>query len=120
MEARGRACGGAAPERTWKGRAACRSNDAVERAQLQLKTTVWANMARLDDAGEKEARRADPQRVKRAFPNSRDIHVQKNKRALPNSREEARAKECQEQSHLQARKQQSQLQARKEQSQQQA
>ena len=57
--------------------------------------------------------------MKRAFPNSRDIHVQKNKRALPNSREEARAKECQEQSQLQARKEQSQLQARKEQSQQQ-
>ena len=40
--ARGRACGGAAPERTWKGRAACRSSDAVERTQLQLKPTVWA------------------------------------------------------------------------------
>ena len=65
----------------------------MERTQLQLKPTVWANMARLDDAGEKKARRADPQRVKRAFPNSRDVHVQKNKRAFPNSREETRAKE---------------------------
>ena len=37
-----------------KGRAACRNSDAVERTQLQLKPTVWANMDRLDDAGEKK------------------------------------------------------------------
>ena len=37
---------------TWK--SVRRRSDAVERTQLQLKPTVWANMARLDDAGEKK------------------------------------------------------------------
>ena len=79
---------------TWKSvRRRSDGSDAVERTQLQLKPTVWVKMDSLDDDRRKEARRADPQRVKRAFPNSRDVHVQKNKRAFPNSREETRAKE---------------------------
>ena len=42
---------------TWK--SVRRRSDAVERTQLQLKPTVWANRARLDDDGENDKKPED-------------------------------------------------------------
>ena len=73
--ARGRACGG-----------------AVERTQLQLKSTVWVKWPDWM-MPEKRNQKSGPTASEKSIPNGRDVHVQKNKRAFPNSREEARAKE---------------------------